>query len=211
MPAGARADLSFGCTVSISGSCRRAVLPVPPRPGLLGTAATGLGSRLAGGLRSAGTRLLSSSRAWLRPGEPSVLGLTTTVWTERTALRPLGRASPGSDGSRVTELLTRRSTCPPTTTVVLTVRVTRRSSRPTPGWGLGSRGPGKGTENSVLAVASRLGGSVLGSRGPPSPWSTASFSLPSSLFSLPGNVYFLEKIGPWLWKLLEPASPWGPW
>ena len=56
------------------------------------------------------------------------------------------------------------------------MRVTRRSSRLlelplvklTPGWGLGSRGPCAGTDNSVLAVTPALGGSVLGGWGLPS-------------------------------------------
>ena len=124
--------LFFSSVVLISSGCPSVVPTVPPGPEPLDVSIVSLGIRLAGGMRSAGMRLLSTSRAWLRLGEPSALGLTTTARTVRVTLRPLGRVSPDIDGPTLTELLTRRSTWPPTTVVVvvvLTVRVTRHSSR----------------------------------------------------------------------------------
>lgn len=222
MPTGAGAELLVLSSAGlVSGGCPRVFPTVLPRLEPLEVNIVSLGIRLAGGMRSAGTRLLSTSRAWLRLGEPSALGLTTTARIVRVTLRPLGKASPDTDGPTLTELLTCRSTWPPTTVVVvvLTVRVTRHSSRflepplvtPTLGCGLGSRGPGKGTNNSVLAMDPMPGGSVLGAWGPPSPQSAASCSLTIGLFSLGVGIYFLEKIGPWLWKFMGPDSSLGPW
>lgn len=186
------------------------VLPVPPRPGLLGAAAVGLGRRLAG------IRVLSSSRAWLRLGPPSGVGFTTTVRKARATWRPLCRVSADSEGPTVTVLLTRRSTEPPTTVVARTVRITRRFrelplERPPVGWGLGSRGPGRGTKSSTfLAVVPKLEDSDLEVGGLLSLWSAASCGRPLGLFSLGGGMYFLEKMGPWLWKFLEPTASRGP-